>query len=130
MELKSKVAVVYGGGGVIGSAVARAWAREGAQVFLAGRSRPKLDAVARDIEARGGRAHVACVDALDLEAVQRHTASVATLAGRLDVAFQAIGVAHVQGQPLDDLSLTLPLIEIDPALLIGIDPARGRVTRP
>jgi NAD(P)-dependent dehydrogenase (short-subunit alcohol dehydrogenase family) len=106
MELKGKVAVVYGGGGVIGGAVARAWAREGAQVFLTGRTKPKLDAVARDIEARGGRAQVACVDALDLAAMQRHAASVATLAGRLDVAFQAIGVAHVQGQPLDDLSLS------------------------
>jgi len=105
MELEGKVAVVYGAGGVIGSAVARAWAREGAQVFLAGRSLPKLEAVARDIEASGGRTHVATLDALDLEDVQRHAELVADLAGGLQLAFQGIGLAHVQGQPLDRLSL-------------------------
>lgn len=61
MEFEGKVAIVYGGGGVIGGAVAKAWAREGAHAFLAGRTVGKLEAVARDIEATGGRAHVASV---------------------------------------------------------------------
>jgi NAD(P)-dependent dehydrogenase (short-subunit alcohol dehydrogenase family) len=106
MELEGKVAVVYGGGGVIGGAVAAAWAQEGAQVFLAGRNAAKLDAQARDIEAAGGKAHRAVVDVLDLQQVQRHAESVLAQAGRLDLAFQGIGVAHVQGQPLEELSLT------------------------
>ena len=105
MEFGGKVAVVYGGGGVIGGTVARALAREGAQVFLAGRNAAKLQTAARAIEQAGGRAHVAVVDALDLAAVQGHAAQVVGIAGRIDVAFQAIGVAHVQGQPLDALSL-------------------------
>lgn len=104
MELDGKVAVVYGGGGVIGSAVAQAWAREGARVFLAGRSPGKLQAAARAIEQAGGRAEVAVVDALDLPAVQRHAEEVVSTAGRVDIGFQAIGVAHVQGKPLDALS--------------------------
>jgi len=105
MDLDGKVAVVYGGGGVIGAAVAQAWAREGAQVFLAGRSAGKLQAAARSIERAGGCAHVAVVDALDLAAVQRHAENVCVTAGRVDMAFQAVGVAHVQGRPLDALSL-------------------------
>ena len=44
MLLEAKIAVVYGGGGTIGGAIARAFAREGARVALAGRTRAKLDA--------------------------------------------------------------------------------------
>src|SRR5262249_4393879 len=43
--LKNKVAVIYGAGGAIGSAVARAFAREGAKVFLTGRKRAPVEAV-------------------------------------------------------------------------------------
>ena len=76
--LENKVAVVYGGGGIIGGAVARALASEGARVFLAGRRRESLDAVARRISQAGGFATVAVADALDEAAVERHFASVST----------------------------------------------------
>lgn len=105
MEFDGKVAIVYGGGGVIGGAVARALAREGAQVFLAGRSTGKLQFAAQEIERAGGRAHVAVVDALDLSAVRRHAEQVGAMVGRVDMGFQAIGIPHVQGRPLDALSL-------------------------
>ena len=49
MLLKDKNAVIYGGGAV-GGVVARAFAREGARVFLAGRTLAKLEHVAADIE--------------------------------------------------------------------------------
>jgi NADP-dependent 3-hydroxy acid dehydrogenase YdfG len=65
MLLRDKNAVIYGGGGAIGGAVARAFAREGAKVFLAGRTLAKLDAMAREISAAGGRAETAELDALD-----------------------------------------------------------------
>jgi NAD(P)-dependent dehydrogenase (short-subunit alcohol dehydrogenase family) len=54
--LARKTAVVYGGGGAIGGASARVFAREIARVFLAGRTQAKLEAVARDIESAGGSA--------------------------------------------------------------------------
>jgi NAD(P)-dependent dehydrogenase (short-subunit alcohol dehydrogenase family) len=44
--LKGKNAVIYGAGGAIGGAVARTFAGAGARVFLAGRTRASLDAVA------------------------------------------------------------------------------------
>ncbi len=105
MFLTDKVAVIYGAGGAIGGAVARRFAREGAVVYLAGRSQPKLEVVARDIAAGGGRARVAVVDALDPAAVERHVTAVTAEAGQLDIALNAVGHAHVQGKRLAELSL-------------------------
>ncbi|NUO50438.1 MAG: SDR family oxidoreductase [Polyangiaceae bacterium] len=105
MLLRDKVAVVYGGGGAIGGAAARAFAREGATVYLTGRTAGKLDAVAGEITRAGGRARGAVVDALDLDAMNRHANGVVEEAGRIDVAFGAIGIMHVQGTPLADLGL-------------------------
>jgi len=104
--LESKNAVIYGGSGAIGGAVARVFAREGARVFLAGRNPAKQAAVARDIHAAGGRTESAELDVLEAGAVEAHAAAVAAAAGgHLDIAVNAIGIAHVQGVPLLDLSV-------------------------
>jgi 3-oxoacyl-[acyl-carrier protein] reductase len=103
MLLKDKVAVIYGAGGAIGGAVARAFAREGARLFLSGRNHAPVRAVAEDIVAAGGRAESAGVDALDEDAIERHTAAIIAKAGRIDVVLNAIGVSPVQGIALVDL---------------------------
>jgi NAD(P)-dependent dehydrogenase (short-subunit alcohol dehydrogenase family) len=102
MMLTNKVAVIYGAGGAIGSAVARAFAREGATLFLTGRQRT------------GEAAEFAEVDALDERAVDDHLDSVIAKAGRIDISFNAIGIpdANILGVPLIDLDLeqfTLPI---------------------
>jgi 3-oxoacyl-[acyl-carrier protein] reductase len=102
--LEDKNAVVYGGGGWVGGAVARAFAREGAKVFLAGRTLSTLDAVAGDISAAGGVAEVAQVDALDERGVDEHADAVAESAGGIHVSFNAIGHGDVQGLPLSEMS--------------------------
>jgi len=99
--LEGKVAVIWGGGGVIGGAVAQRFAREGARVFLAGRTRAKLDAVAASI----GGAGIAVVDALDEDATRRYADDVVATAGRIDIALNAVGILHVQGTPFMELSL-------------------------
>jgi NAD(P)-dependent dehydrogenase (short-subunit alcohol dehydrogenase family) len=106
MLLDNKNAVIYGAGGAIGGAVARAFAREGANVFLAGRTLASLDAVAKDIRAHGGRADATQVDALDEAAVEAHLRTVVEKAGRIDVSFNATGMPQegVQGIPLVELS--------------------------
>ena len=104
MLLENKNAVIYGGGGAIGGAVARAFAREGAKVFLAGRTLAKLDHVRREISAAGGMAETAEIDALDEQAVDRHADAVAAKAGGIDVALNAVGIVHVQGTPFGELS--------------------------
>ena len=99
MLLETKTAIVYGAGGAIGSAVARAYAREGATVHLAGRTRSTLEEVAQRIRHDGGVAHVAQVDVLDRAAVARHADGVA--AGRgIDICFNATSNDDVQGTPL------------------------------
>jgi NAD(P)-dependent dehydrogenase (short-subunit alcohol dehydrogenase family) len=104
MLLENKNAIIYGGGGNIGGAVAREFAREGAGVFLAGRTRQKLEAVASDIEANGGTAEVAVLDALDEKAVDEHAREVASLAGSVDVSFNLITRGDVQGIPLVEMT--------------------------
>jgi NAD(P)-dependent dehydrogenase (short-subunit alcohol dehydrogenase family) len=103
MLLKDKNAVIYGAGGSIGGAVAKAFAREGARVFLAGRTRNPLEAVAADISSAGGSAEVAILDALDEEAVDEHARAVDSEAGSIDVSFNLITRGDVQGIPLIEM---------------------------
>jgi 3-oxoacyl-[acyl-carrier protein] reductase len=105
MLLDGKTAVIYGGGGAIGGAVARAFGRERARVFLAGRTLAKLDAVADDIRAAGGAAETAEVDALDAASVDAHTDAVAAEAGSLDISFNLISHGVVQGTPMVEMEL-------------------------
>jgi 3-oxoacyl-[acyl-carrier protein] reductase len=105
MLLEGKNAVVYGAGGSIGGAVARAFAREGARVFLTGRTQAKLDAVADEIRAAGGAAETAELDALDAAAVDAHADAVAAQAGSLDVSFNLISHGDMQGTPMAEMEL-------------------------
>jgi 3-oxoacyl-[acyl-carrier protein] reductase len=104
MLLEDKVAVIYGAGGPIGSAVARAFAREGARVFLAGRTKAKLDKIAGDIRSDGGVADTAVVDALDERAVDEYVDAVVEQAGHLDISFNLIGYGDVQ-KPLLEITV-------------------------
>jgi NAD(P)-dependent dehydrogenase (short-subunit alcohol dehydrogenase family) len=97
--LENKNAVIYGVGPV-GGAVARAFAREGARVFLAGRTQATLEDVAGEITSADGRAETASVDTLDEDAVDRHADDVVRAAGGIDVSFNAIGHGDVHGVPL------------------------------
>lgn len=104
MLLDGKQAVIYGGGGAIGATVARAFAREGATVHLAGRTQATLDGVADQISGAGGRAETAVVDALDEAQVDAHADRVAAEFGSLDITVNLISTGDVQGTPLADMS--------------------------
>ena len=106
MLLPDKVAVIYGAGGAIGGAVARAFASEGATVYLTGRVQAPVKAVTEEIVSAGGSAESAEVDALDERAVDEHLQSVIDQAGRLDISFNAVGIP-------DAKLLGLPLVEMD-----------------
>ncbi len=103
MLLEDKVAVIYGAGGPIGGAVARAFAREGARVFLAGRTRAKLDKVAKEIRWNGDAADADVVDAFDERAVDEYVSAVVEEAGHLDISFNLIGYGDVQ-KPLLEIT--------------------------
>ena len=104
MLLEAKNAVIYGAGGAIGGAVARAFAGEGARVFLAGRTLAKVEAAAGEISAAGGTAEVARVDALDEQAIEEHADAVVEEVGSIDVSFNAISIRDVQLIPLAEMS--------------------------
>jgi 3-oxoacyl-[acyl-carrier protein] reductase len=101
--LENKSAIVYGAGGPIGGAVARAFAREGARVFLAGRTLSRLDEVAREIADAGGVSETGEVDTMDEQAVDEHADDVARQTGGIDVSFNAIGHGDVHGTPLIEM---------------------------
>ena len=105
LMLQDKVAVIYGAGGAIGGAVARAFASEGATLFLTGRQLAPVEAVAKDIVAAGGSAEAAEVDALDEQAVDTHLQAVVDTAGRVDISFNAIGIPNPKTR--------VPLVELD-----------------
>jgi NAD(P)-dependent dehydrogenase (short-subunit alcohol dehydrogenase family) len=105
--LRNKNAVIYGASGAIGGAIARAFAQEGASVFLTGRDVDKVDTVTKEITAAGGKAESAEVDALDEPAIDKHLQSVIDKAGRIDISFNAIGNtdASIMGVPLVELDV-------------------------
>src|SRR5258706_14419048 len=100
MLLENKVAVIYGAGGAIGGAVARAFAREGARVFLAGRTLARLDTVANEIRSHGGSASTIVVDALDEQAVYSCVHAVGEQAGPIGISFKPISVGDVPQPPM------------------------------
>jgi NAD(P)-dependent dehydrogenase (short-subunit alcohol dehydrogenase family) len=114
MLLNNKNAVIYGAGGTLGGAVARAFAGEGANVFLTGRTQEKLERVAEEITRAGGSANVAVVDALEQEAVEQQLAVMVQQAGSVDISFNAIWIhGNLQGTPLLEMShenFTLPVL--------------------
>jgi NAD(P)-dependent dehydrogenase (short-subunit alcohol dehydrogenase family) len=107
MMLQDKVAVIYGAGGGIGGAVARAFVREGAKLFVTGRRLAAVETVAEDAVSGGASVEAAEVDALDEQAVDRHLQSVITKTGRIDISFNAIGIPDTQilGVPLVELNV-------------------------
>jgi NAD(P)-dependent dehydrogenase (short-subunit alcohol dehydrogenase family) len=104
MLLADKVAVIYGAGGSIGRAVALAFAREGATLYLTGRHASNVEAVATAAREAGGTAEASAVDALDEAAVDAHAAKVAAKAGHLDISINLTSRGDVQGIPLVDMT--------------------------
>jgi NAD(P)-dependent dehydrogenase (short-subunit alcohol dehydrogenase family) len=102
--LHQKSTIIYGAGGGIGAGVALEFARQGARLFLAGRTREPLDCVAEQVAGLGADVAVAVVDALDEEAVERHADGVLQAAGRIDVSINLISRGDVQGTPLIEMA--------------------------
>jgi NAD(P)-dependent dehydrogenase (short-subunit alcohol dehydrogenase family) len=122
MMLDDKTAVIYGGGGAIGGAVARAFADAGSRVYLAGRSRARLEKVASDI---GDAADVAEVDALDEHAVADHADTVAADTGGIDIALNAVSFPFVHDTPFAELSVEDVMLPIDAFLRTNLITAKA-----
>ena len=116
--LQGKNAVIFGAGGSIGSAVAKEFAAEGAQVFLAGRTLPSLKSVAAQISNGGGQAHTAVVDSLNDKAVNDYIEALVRQSGEVDVLLDVSGpLAKEYGNtkmavdlPVDEFMLPLQTV--------------------
>jgi 3-oxoacyl-[acyl-carrier protein] reductase len=102
--LDGKTAVIYGAAGGIGSAVAKAFAKEGAAVALTGRTLESLESLAGEIAEAGGLAEVARVDAFDPESVEEHLQKLVASKGKVDISFNLIGTSVGMGARLTELS--------------------------
>jgi NAD(P)-dependent dehydrogenase (short-subunit alcohol dehydrogenase family) len=130
--LNHKVAVIYGEGGAIGGAITRAFASEGARVFVTGHRLAPVEALAKEVAAAGGSAEAAQVDACHEGQVDRHLRSVIDKAGRVDISFKAVGTpdAEILGVPLVDLPLeqfSLPITAYTPSYFLTARSAARRM---
>lgn len=105
MLVKGQTAVIFGGSGAIGSAVARTLSREGAQLFIGARNPGRLQRVAEDIRLTGGKVDTFVVDVLDEQATMDTVAALAGRTGGIDISMNATGFMHDQGTEIDNLSL-------------------------
>lgn len=105
MLLQNKNAVVYGSGGSLGSAVAKALAAAGARLFLTGRNLASVQKVADEINASGGIAEAVEVDAMDERQINTHIVEVVKSAGNVDISINAIALNDTQNIPLVDMTV-------------------------
>jgi len=90
-DLHGKVAVIPGGGGAIGSALAIGLADAGAAVAVSGRTKDRVDEAAARVVGAGGRALAVTADAADPGEAQRTIDDVVAEFGRVDIIINAIG---------------------------------------
>ena len=124
MLLANKTAIVYGAGD-IGGAVARAFAEEGARVFVVGRTPARASEVAASIRSKGGSAEAMAVDAFDQEAVDRQAASVVAAANGIDITFHAIDLGDAQGAHVVDTPMAKLMLPIEAAMKTQVAIARA-----
>ena len=105
MILQHKNAVIYGAGGSLGGAVARAFAKAGARVFLTGHRIGSIQKVADEIVGFGGKAEVPIVDRYDETAVTEYLEKVQKTAGGVDISYNAVDIPVLQNIALTDMSI-------------------------
>ncbi|WP_370677944.1 SDR family NAD(P)-dependent oxidoreductase [Pleomorphomonas sp. PLEO] len=113
MLLSGKRIVIMGGSGAIGTAMAKAFAVEGAKVYLGARGSHGLAAAAEAVRSTGGIAEAFSVDCLDEDATRRAVEALAERLDEIDVAINATSFMHDQGTFIDGLDLDTFMSPID-----------------
>jgi NAD(P)-dependent dehydrogenase (short-subunit alcohol dehydrogenase family) len=131
--LDGRTAVVYGGGGAIGGAVAQAFAEQGAHVIVAGRTLSSLERVVKPLTQRGLSAQAAEVDALVEGEVEAHLDGVVAEHGGIDISLNVISAGYSLGEPLHEIPVDEFLMGITNAMrtnyLTGVGAARRMAAR-
>ena len=136
-RLDDRVALVSGGGGAIGAALATALAGAGAKIAVAGRTQETLDATVKSVEAVGGEGFAVTADLTDRASAKDAVAAVTDKFGRLDITVNAVGggagkvLFDAQEYPDDawqwiiDLNVTSTLLPTQAAVEAMIEGGRG-----
>ena len=108
--LKDKVAVITGGAGVLGSAMASGLAAQGVKIALLGRTESKLKSVAEEIQESGGQAMILVADVLDKAQLVTANEKLLTTWNQLDILINCAGgnksgATIMPDQNIFDLSL-------------------------
>jgi len=90
-RLDGRVALIAGGGGAIGGAIAEAFAGAGAKVVVAGRKQETLDATVGRIQAAGSEGVAVVADATVEADADRMVTAAKDQFGRLDIVVNAVG---------------------------------------
>ena len=113
-DLENKVAVITGGGGVLGSEMAITLAKNGARVIVLGRNQESLDIVASKIKKDGGEALALTCDVLKKDNLIEASKQIEDVWGPCDILINGAGGNHpggtttnvfMQNEHLDDNSL-------------------------
>jgi len=134
--LADQTVILTGAGSGIGKGFARALAREGAILFLAGRNVANLEATAEEVRALGAIAHVVPTDVTKEDQVAALFQKALDITGKIDIVINNAGV--FDGGPIDELSLetwnhvvgvnlTGPFLGTREAMRIMKQQRRGRI---
>lgn len=125
MLLKNKTVVIYGAAGHLGSNIATAFSREGARLFLTGRTLQPVEWLAQGLGCRADQ-----VDALDEAAVERHADEVIGAVGSIDISINAVSIrGDLQGDPLIDMSVADVLAPVEIGVRTHFITARAAARR-
>ncbi len=116
MLLRGKTAIVYGGSGAVGGAVAKAFVREGAAVHLVARNRDRLETAAETLRASGGQVYIDTADVLDRASVEAQLKNAVSIGGPINIVFSAIDWGDAQGTNLTDIDFDSFIMPIERGL--------------
>ncbi|NBI07203.1 SDR family oxidoreductase [Senegalia massiliensis] len=102
VDLKGKVALVTGGGGVLGSYFCRSLAEAGAKVAVLNRTKSKADKVVSEIVQDGGKAIAISGDVLSLDSLKKARKIINKEFGTVDILVNAAGGNHPKGGTTKD----------------------------
>ena len=90
-KLKGKVAIITGGAGVLGGAMAEGLAKAGAKIGILGRTKSKVEKKVKEIKKNGGKAIALVADVLDEEQLKKAEQKILKKWGRIDILVNSAG---------------------------------------
>jgi gluconate 5-dehydrogenase len=128
-DLTGQVALVPGGTGGLGEAIAWGLARHGAAVAIAGRDLAKAERLAAALAKAGYRAMAQAFDATDVPSIERLVADTADQLGKIDILVNCVGI-HIEerlGEVTEETFDRVYATNLKAAMFLGQAVARRQI---